>query len=139
MTRFETCAMAIVICQDKILSIYELVFGRKVLSLPKGHQEKGENIIDTAIRECYEETNIVLTRENMTTELIPYSYNFTLPKGQLVRKTIYPFLFRIDDFGNPKATEENMVSVEWIDIEEFLNTCTYDSVKNVLNEALLKI
>lgn len=139
MAKLETCAMAIVICQDKILSISELVFGRKVLSLPKGHQERGEDIIETAIRECFEETNIVLSKEDMSLELTAYSYNFTLPKGQFVRKTVYPFLFKITNFGDPKAKEETMLSVDWLDIDEFLNMCTYDSVKNLVNEALMKL
>lgn len=139
MFKFETCAMAIVLCENKILSISELVFGRKVLSLPKGHQEKGEDIVDTAIRECFEETNILLKKENMTSALTPYSYNFTLPKGQAIRKTVHPFLFIVDDYGTPLAKEETMISVDWIDIDDFLNLCTYDSVKKLVNEALIKI
>jgi 8-oxo-dGTP pyrophosphatase MutT (NUDIX family) len=139
MAKLETCAMAIVICKNKILSISELVFGRKVLSLPKGHLESGEDIIETAIRECFEETNIVISKDDMLSELTPYSYNFTLNKEQLIRKTVYPFLFRVDNFGSPKAKEETMVSVDWLDIEDFLNRCTYDSVKNLVNEALLKM
>ena len=30
-----------------------------------------------------------------------------------------------------------MISVEWMNIEEFLSTCPYENVKNVVDEALV--
>ena len=57
----EQSAMAVVLCKGKILAIVEDIYGRKVLSLPKGHNEQGETLLQTAIRECFEETNIVWT------------------------------------------------------------------------------
>ena len=109
------------------------------MSLPKGHQERGEDIVDTAIRECFEETNISLQTDEMSSALTPYSYNFTLPTGQLICKTVHPFLFLIDDFGTPLAKEETMISVDWMEIDEFLKCCTYDSVRKVVNDIMIKI
>lgn len=139
MPKLETCGMAVVMCGGKVLAISEMVFGRHVLSLPKGHQEEGEDIIDTAIRECFEETNIGLDRCQLTCELTPYSYEFTSPSNTFIRKTVYPFLFKTDKQGSPQATEKTMVSVDWMNIDEFITKCTYDSVKAVLAEALMKL
>ena len=89
----ELSAMAVVVCNGKILATTEDIYGRTVLSLPKGHNEQGETLIQTAIRECFEETNVVLTEENLVRALSPYSYQFTTPSNKLVQKTIAPFLF----------------------------------------------
>lgn len=138
MPRNETSGMAVVIYGDKILTISELVFGRVVLSLPKGHQENDESIIDTAIRECFEETNIQLNNGQLICELTQYTYDFTLPDGTLIKKTIYPFLFKTDHPGEPCPKEKNMISVDWMNLQEFFQKCTYDSVKAVVTEALTK-
>lgn len=61
----EQSAMAVVLCKGKILATVEDIYGRKVLSLPKGHNEQGETLLQTAIRECFEETNIILTERKL--------------------------------------------------------------------------
>lgn len=85
----EESAMAVVTCKNKILTTTELIYGTQTLSLPKGHREENEEIVDTAIRECFEETNITLTKENLIKELTPYSYEFLTPSNQLIKKTIF--------------------------------------------------
>ena len=139
MPKIETCGMAVVMCGGKVLTISEMVFGRQVLSLPKGHQEKGEDIIDTASRECFEETNIRLDKYQLICGLTPYSYEFTSPGNTFIRKTVHPFLFKVPGEGNPKATEKTMVSVDWMNTDEFLAKCTYDSVKAAVAEAMTRL
>lgn len=132
----EVSCMAVVLCGGKILATHEMIYGRDVLSLPKGHVEEGETLIQTAIRECFEETNIVLSEKDCERELTPYSYEFSNPQGRLIRKTIVPFLFEIDNPSGAKAKEKQMVSVGWMNIEEFLAQCSYDSVKEIVREIL---
>ena len=67
----EESAMAIVIYENMILATKELIYGNEYLSLPKGHIEQGETKIETAIRECFEETNIKLDGEDLVKELEP--------------------------------------------------------------------
>ena len=124
--------MAVVICKDKILTTNELIYGKETLSLPKGHREKDEEITDTAIRECFEETNIVLTKENFVKELPSYSYEFLTPANQLIRKTIVPLLFKVDGEGNPLPKEKRMIAVQWMNIDEFINSCTHENVKEIV-------
>ena len=132
----EQSAMAVVLCKGKILATVEDIYGRNVLSLPKGHNEQGETLLQTAIRECFEETNIVLTEENMVKALTPYSYQFSTPSNELVQKTIAPFLFEVESEGQPIAKEKRMISVGWMEISEFLQKCSYDNVKAIVKAIL---
>ena len=128
----EQSAMAVVLCKGKILATVEDIYGRNVLSLPKGHNEQGETLLQTAIRECFEETNIVLTEENMVKALTPYSYQFSTPSNKLVQKTIAPFLFEVESEVQTIAKEKRMISVQWMEIAEFLQKCSYDNVKAIV-------
>jgi len=130
----EQSAMAVVLCKGKILATVEDIYGRNVLSLPKGHNEQGETLLQTAIRECFEETNIVLTEENLVKALTPYSYQFSTPSNKLVQKTIAPFLFEVESEDQPIAKEKRMISVGWMEISEFLQKCSYDNVKAIVKE-----
>ncbi len=132
----EQCGMAVVICRNKILAIKESIYGKEISSLPKGHQEKNEEILETAIRECYEETGVALPKESLVRQLTEYSYEFLSPAKRLVRKNVTPFLFWLNEEKKTNATEKNVVSVRWLDIEAFLNQCPFDNVKNVVIEAI---
>ena len=130
----EQSAMAVVLCKGKILATVEDIYGKQVLSLPKGHNEQGETLLQTAIRECFEETNIILTEENFVKALTPYSYQFSTPSNKLVQKTIAPFLFEVESEGQPIAKEKRMISAQWMEISEFLQKCSYDNVKAIVKE-----
>ena len=130
----ELSAMAVVTCKGKILSTNELIYGKETLSLPKGHKEKNESLIETAIRECFEETNISISEKDLIRQLTPYSYEFLTPSSKLIRKIIVPFLFEVNEKGNPLPKEERIVSVQWMDVAEFSEKSTYESVKLVVKE-----
>lgn len=132
--KVELSAMAVVMCNGKILSTNEMIYGKETLSLPKGHKEENETIIETAIRECYEETNIAITKDDLVKELTSYSYEFLTPLNKLIRKTIVPFLFKVKEEGNPIPKEERMVSVQWMDKDEFIEKCTHENVKEIVKE-----
>ena len=130
----ELSAMAVILCNGKILSTNEMIYGKETLSLPKGHKEENESLIETAIRECFEETNIVITKENLIRQLPPYSYEFLTPSNRFVRKTIVPFLFEVKEEGNPLPKEKRMLSVQWMDTGEFIEKCTHENVKSCVEE-----
>ncbi len=130
----ELSAMAVVVLGDKILATNELIYGVERLSLPKGHKEEGETLVETAIRECFEETNIVITNEDLIKELKPFSYEFLTPSNILIRKSIVPFLFEAKNGGNPLPKEKRVQSVEWMNIDDFFNKCSYENVKEVIKE-----
>ncbi len=132
----EESAMAVVLCNGKILTTLELVYGTKRLSLPKGHVEITETSLDAAIREAFEETNIVITKASLIKQLNSYCYEFVTPSNKMIRKTITPYLFEINDFGSPLAKEERILSVQWMNVDDFLSLCPYDNVKCVVEEVI---
>ncbi len=134
--KLEESAMAVVMCKGKILATNEIIYGKATISLPKGHTETNETALEASIRECYEETNIEINESHLVKKLTPYQYEFLTPANKLIRKTLIPYVFEVSNFGNPLPKEERMISVEWMNIEEFLALCPYDNVKNVVNEAL---
>lgn len=135
----QQSAMAVVVCQNKILTTKEAVYDKTALSLPKGHIEQGESIVDAAIRECFEETNVTVTEENAVAMLTPFEVRFTDRNSRYVLKTVTPVLFEVNEFGAPKAKEERILSVDYMDINEFCQNCSYDNVRNVLAEAKLSL
>jgi ADP-ribose pyrophosphatase YjhB (NUDIX family) len=66
----ETSAIAVVICNNKILTTHEMIYGDLKISLPKGHSENEESIIYCAIRETFEETNIIINHKQVKVFLI---------------------------------------------------------------------
>lgn len=134
--KIEESAMAVVLCNGKLLTTYEMIYGKEVLSLPKGHVEENEAPLAASIRECYEETNIAINETHLVKQLTPYSYEFLKPSNELIRKTLTPYLFEVKDFGNPLPKEERMISVQWMNVHEFLSLCPYENVKNVVYEFL---
>lgn len=59
-------AGCIVICQNKILLIKPKGLGEGHYSIPKGQIEKGETIIQAAIRETKEEIGLSLSEKDLT-------------------------------------------------------------------------
>lgn len=62
--------------------------GNKHWDIPKGSMDKGETVIETALRELTEETSIVLTADDIT-DLGHYEYT--------PRKDLHLFLYQTDD------------------------------------------
>ena len=80
------------------------------------------------------EDNIVITKDDLVKELTSYSYEFLTPSNKLIRKTIVPFLFEVKKEGNPIPKEERMISVKWMEKEEFIEKCTHENVKDIVKE-----
>ena len=126
--------MAVVICDNKVLATVEDIYGRKVLSLSKGHVESGETVLDAAIRECFEEADVTLNKQQAVKVLSPYSYSFTTPNGVEISKTITPVLFRLSVEQSPHAKEKRISEAKFMDIDEFLRQCCYDNVRKIFEQ-----
>lgn len=62
----NTTVAAVIICGDKFLLVEEIENNRHVFNQPAGHLEAGENLIDAAKREIFEETGLELTPEYLS-------------------------------------------------------------------------
>ena len=127
--------MAVVLLDGKILCTVEEIYGKPTLSLPKGHVEVGETIVETAIRECFEETDITLSTGNVVKELEPFSYTFTTPDGQQIYKSLCPVLFRLNLEQTPHTKEKRILETKFMDVDDFLRECPYDNVVNLVKNA----
>lgn len=132
----EQSAMAVVLCGNLILTTKELIYGKEILSLPKGHIEGNESNIETAIRECFEEASLELNKNDFVKELKPFSYEFIDHNDKLISKTICPVLFRVNETPKLTPKEKNVLEINWVDIEEFYKITSYDNVRVILKEVL---
>lgn len=134
----ENSAMAIVLYENRVLTTVEEVYDKPTLSLPKGHIEAGETALDAAIRECFEETNELITKDDFVEQLNQFEIVFVNHFNKLVKKTIYPLVFKVNKIGNIKSKEERIKKVEYLLIGEFLKKCSYENVKAMIIDAISK-
>ena len=108
---------------------YLLLFqnGSKTWSFPKGHMERGETEIDTAIREVYEETGIRLN--NISDFRAETHFNI----GEKVEKCV--ILFAAEATTEPKITDQNEIKeMRWVTADDARNLLS-QSYKDILNKA----
>lgn len=86
----EVCSAAVLYYKSKILLIYDHNYKQYVL--PQGHQEKGENLKETILREICEETgykNLIVRKK-----MFKYQYHFK-KNDKVIYKEIHIFLAEI--------------------------------------------
>ena len=94
---------------------------------PKGHVEKGETEVQTAIREVKEETNIDVEVNDKYRYTVEYS-----PKENVIKEVVYFLAKNISD--DKEAQLEEVSEVQWFDFEEALDKITYDTSKQILQK-----
>ena len=95
-------------------------------SFPKGHLEKGETLIECAIRETEEETKrkVKLYSE----EVIAIDHYFDSMNDEV---EMYYYIGIDDGISDNDSTDTH--ELIWVDYDEVLNTLTYDSLKKTWN------
>ena len=78
------------------------------------------------------------SNENFIEELKPFDIVFVNYCNKLIKKTIYPLVFKIDKPGDIKSKEERIKKVAYLPIGEFLKKCSYENVKTMIIEAISK-
>lgn len=108
-------------------------FGK--ISLPKGHQEAGETLEQTAIREIEEETGVV---GKIVTNIDTISYVFTHPDhGEVGKEVTYYVVQAQEDSIRPQLEEISQVA--WYSIEEAKTLHQergYDNNQAILEKAI---
>lgn len=124
--KYEKSCGAVVFDGKKVLVIQQTI-GH--WGLPKGHVEEGETEVQTAAREIKEETNIDVEINEKYRYVERYS-----PSENVEKDVVYFVAKKIG--GEPVAQEEEVQSIEWLNVEDAIERLTYESSRNVLKKAI---
>lgn len=120
MKKEKSCG-AIIFNNNKILVIQQT---SNFYGFPKGHMEKGETEIETAIREIKEETNIDVKILDKYRYSISYIVHETIDKESVFYLAV-PTTFDI------QKQESEINNIEWIDIDKVYDKLTFDNSKEM--------
>jgi 8-oxo-dGTP pyrophosphatase MutT (NUDIX family) len=115
--------------EKKVLAMYR----RGCWDMPKGKTEKGETLVETAVREVQEETG--LQQLEVQKFLITTYHSFWQPQKQRrVLKISHWFLMQTADTKLVPQTEEDIERLEWVNYQEFVHNKTpiYPNILDVL-------
>ncbi|GMU25524.1 NUDIX domain-containing protein [Patescibacteria group bacterium] len=103
-------------------------------TFPKGHQELGETLAETAVREIREETNLEGLR--LVAPLGRTSFTFRRD-GNVIEKTVYLFLFEAPLDAKEKFTGEGAIwEGAWMQVHKAFNASGYRNLDRLLGNAM---
>jgi bis(5'-nucleosidyl)-tetraphosphatase len=132
----KSCGTVVFYCPHKQIKIDEcefllLHYPEGHWDLPKGHVEKGEEELETALRELFEETGI--NKGEFLEGFKVKTHYFFRKKSELVSKTVMFFLYRA-------YNKEIKISFEhqnfiWLNYDEAIKKITFKNVREIVEEA----
>ena len=122
----EKSCGCVIINDDKVLLIKQT---KGHWGFPKGHVEKNETEVETAIREVKEETNLDVEIDANKR----YAMKYITDKGSL--KQVILFIAKCVG-GNIKAQECEVNDIKWLDFDEAIKTITYDNTRELFKKIL---
>ena len=126
--RKEKCCGCIIIENNKVLLVYEK--NGNFWGFPKGHMEKGENEIETALREVKEEVGLdveIIDKEKR------YILNYII-RDEIDKTTV--LYLAMPKNKEIVMQESEIEKVKWCDFEEALETLTFDNSKEVFKKVI---
>jgi 8-oxo-dGTP pyrophosphatase MutT (NUDIX family) len=106
----------------------------RLWALPKGTPDRGETIVETALREVREETGIAVEAEDPLGDI---SYFFVRDRTRF-HKTVHFFLMRPVG-GGIELHDHEFDEVRWFQIEEALQIMTHATEREVVERAALRL
>ena len=96
-------------------------------AFPKGHVDKGETEIETALREIKEETHLDVEIDSSFRHVVNYS-----PKIGVTKDVVY-------FCATPKSDEiiaqkEEISKIQWISLDEAYKIVTFDNDRNLIKQ-----
>lgn len=102
------------------------------LDFPKGHIEKGETEVDSAIRETREETGLELNPD--TSFRYNQEYFYTL-RGETVKKRVIMFLGRCRENCDVEISWEHE-GFQWLTYDDAMKQLSFKNQKEMLTKAM---
>lgn len=125
------CVQIIVIYQNEILVLEEKTMNANKISLPIGIIEPGESNLQSAIRNCYEETGIVVTQRDFVKDLKAY----VIQKND-ISTTINPLVFRLLDKQKPEIMNDKVSRIYYMRISQFKEKFKNNKEFNLIEESI---
>lgn len=119
--------------KDQVYLIHKI--SRDEWALPKGTIEKGEAILDAAVREIGEETGYKDISPLIKEPLKVDHYIMKHPStGENIDKTVYYFAFKLDKDLSTHTKEMDTEDLEggWFEIEDAINKVAFENLKEVI-------
>ena len=129
MKKEKSCG-AIIIKDKKVLMVKSK---KGDYGFPKGHIEKNETEIETAIRETKEETNVDIIIENQKQYKISY-----ISKKGTIKDAIY-FIAKSKEPINLIPEEKEIAKVFWKDLDQVRELLPHENIKKLWDKVLLEI
>lgn len=127
-----TSCGGVVIFRGKILVLYKNFKNRyEGWVLPKGTVEEGENHIETALREVYEESGVKAT---VMKYIGKSEYSFTVPQDT-VTKEVHWYLMMADNYYSKPQKEEYFVDSGYYKFHEAYHLLKFSNEKQILEQA----
>ena len=129
------CA-GVIVFNDNIQTV--IVKSKSHYGFPKGKRHKGENLLETALRELYEETgispeniNILCDDKNVPINMIEYSQKNNISVTYFIANLLE------NDNSPLKFDPNELEQVEWRDVDSAAQILTLKGRSQILKEALL--
>jgi bis(5'-nucleosidyl)-tetraphosphatase len=101
---------------------------------PKGHIEKGERFIDTAIRELYEETGI--KKINFLRKTIFLRDDYSFKKETVKVHKIVDYFIAGTETMKVKIDEDEILNYKWCTYDKAVEKLTFQESKKILKQAI---
>jgi 8-oxo-dGTP pyrophosphatase MutT (NUDIX family) len=105
--------------------------GARVLCLPKGHIDPGEDALQAAVREVREETGVSV---ELIADLGEIGYWYRR-EGKTVSKSVDFFLFRYVS-GDLADHDDEVEQARWVDLRQALSELSYEGEREIVAKAL---
>lgn len=103
-------------------------------TFPKGHQELGENLVETAVREIREETGLENLRYIAPIGRTKFRFR---REGTLVEKSVMFYLFEAPPDAKEKMTGEGAIwEAEWVRAHQSFAKSGYRNLDRLMSKAL---
>lgn len=120
--RIRNSAKALIVKEEKLLTLKMYENGDTYYILPGGGQEHGENLMQALERECIEEIGAKIEIGELIFVREYIGINHGLSKHSKAHQTEFMFLCHVDEklFENGTNPDNGQIGVEWLPINELL-------------------